>query len=261
MSYLTALLRLFWIGLCALAMLSATRLLLGLPLGPGHLDGMVFGATVFGYYWTLAVRWKRYLAWGMGLLAFVCFWFLDDGIKIAALVPAFTWATYYGWRRPGNSGLRKNAHFKPHVIAFTWAWVTVLLALPPGLWAKAVFLFAGRAGFIFALALAYDLHDCAYDKEHGLETFANRRSAHVVMRWMDAALLSTGLFAALNYYIHIISLTSIYALLFSLFCNAVLLKLFFRYAVFMPWRKMLIDGLMILHWLVLVAFTFFVSDF
>ena len=261
MSFLIAMLRFFWIGLCALAMLSATRLLLDLPLRPDRLDGFVFGATLFVYHWTQARKWQRYLAWAMGFLSFVCFLYLDGPVKIVALVPALIMAAYYGWRRPGNKGLRMRANLKPHAVAFTWAWVTVFLALSPDLWLKAIFLFAGRAGFIFALALAYDLHDRNYDLQHGMATLANQRSVRTVMRLMYGALFVTVCFAALNYSLDIISLKSICALIFALALSAGLLNLFFRLSGIESWRKLLIDGLMILHWLVLVLFTCFLPDF
>jgi len=260
MAWLMKYVQICWIGCCAVAMLGATRLLTREAVPVGWLDVFVFSATVFGYYFNTPARNRQWFVWSLGLPAFFSYFQLDFTVKLAALLPALILASYYGWQRPGNAGLRRLLLVKPHAIAFAWSWVTVVLPLVPAHWDQAAFLFAGRAGFIFALALAYDLHDRAFDLEHGLATLANQQNLVQTMRMFDGALAVAAVFAGLDYYIAGVSFAATCARWVSLAASAVLVRYFLKNARLEPWRKMLIDGLMVLQWALIALATYFALD-
>ena len=161
--------RVFFIGVCALAMALQTRMVLGMPLSPGLLDGFIFGGSLFGYYCTHPDRRFRRSAWAFGFLGGLCFlfWVKSAGDVIIALIPMFFWLAYYGFRRPGNAGLRSSLLAKPMTVALAWAWVTVFLPIPIEIWHRAWAMFFVRTAFVFALALAYDVSDMGYDRRFG----------------------------------------------------------------------------------------------
>ncbi len=108
---------------------------------------------------------------------------------------------------------------------------------------------AARAGgYSFALALAYDLCDLAYDRRQGLTTLVMQLGARGALRLVDAVLLlATGcvcLNAALGRYPWPVAGALLLSLLISRWC--------IRY---LPprgdmgdWRKVGIDGLMVLQY-------------
>jgi 4-hydroxybenzoate polyprenyltransferase len=252
-NYLSAILQIFWIGLCALSMLSMTRLRFGIPQDPGWLDGFVFGGMVFGYHFTRRERWRKVIAWMMGALGFLCYLQLPGAVQLMAWVPGLVWGAYYGWQKPGNAGLRGMPYLKPLAVAFAWAWVTVMLPLPQALWASAAFVFGARAAFVFALALAYDLHDKAYDAKHGLTTLAGRWDSRQTFQLIDWAMVAAGVFAVLHGFGDGRFWWCTIAVLVSLAASDLLIRWFFRRADLEPWRKVLIDALMPLQWLVAVG--------
>ena len=242
--------QLFWIGFCAVAMLAQTRLLLGGAPPSGWLTGFVFGATVFGYNYA-APRYRRWPAWGMGAAGAACFLKLTLVQQIVALVPLLIWLLYYGLHRPGRAGLRKFPALKPVAIAVAWAWVTVFIPLPPDQWTGAAALFVGRAAFIFALALAYDLCDLAYDRRQGFVTLVLQIGPRASFRLIDAALLLSAVCVGVNVALQVYALPFALALLFSLALSAAAIHWITPRLPWGDWRKAGIDGLMIVQ-LVLV---------
>ncbi len=250
MMFLKWIFRLCWIGFCAVAMLAQTRVVLGMPLAPGWIDGYVFGSTIFAYGFTHPDRRRSVAAWLAGALGGLCFLtpFFRSGTVVswqwAALIPLALWLCYYGLQRPGKAGLRGVPAAKPVVVSLTWAVVTVLMPLPPERWTEAFFVFAGRSLFIFALALAYDLSDIAYDRRHGLATLAGNLGARKTFRLTDGAFLISSLCYSANCFLHIFSPGITAALVSSLLFSAWWL----RYAVgrtdYGDWQKVLIDALM-----------------
>jgi len=250
--------RLCWIGFCAVAMLAQTRLVLHLPLAPGWLDGYVFGSTIFAYGFTHPDRQRSAAAWLAGLGGGLCFVmpFFTSGAVVswqwAALIPLTLWLCYYGLQRPGRAGLRGVPVAKPVVVSLTWAVVTVLLPTGPERWPEVSFIFAGRTVFIFALALAYDLSDVAYDKRHGLSTLAGRWGPRKTFRVTDAAFLVSSLCYGANAALRIFSPEDAFALVGSLVFSAWWLRFLLRRAEGGDWQKTLIDALMPLQF-ILVA--------
>lgn len=238
--------QLFWIGACALAMLWQTRLLVPDPTPSNWLAGFVFSATVFGYNFA-ASRWRRRVAWGIGFIGAWCFWHLSLAQQTGAIIPVLIWLLYYDIRHPERAGLRKYPALKPVAIAVAWAWVTVLLPLPINYWAHAAVLFCGRAAFIFALALAYDLCDRAYDRRQGFVTLVLQLGPRNTFRLIDAALLLSAVCCFLNFALGYYSSISAVALLISLMISRLAIRTWAATIAWGDWRKVAIDGLMVLQ--------------
>jgi len=253
--------QLFWVACCALTLLWQTRLLLELPMTPGWLDGFVFGGTVFGYYCTHPIILYRYVAWGAGLLAGICFTLplieRPDAIggQLIGLTPVFFWLAYYGFQRPGNAGLRGQSFAKPITIALTWAWVTVLLPTPLTQWPTLFFLLLGRAAFVFALALAYDLSDAAYDQRNGLLTLVGKLGFDRSFRLIYWSLALAGVCVFANAGLSIYDFSKAIGLLASLMFSAWWLRYLLQKAAWVAWQKPLIDGLMVLQFLLVLLFS------
>lgn len=258
MRFILPFFQLFWVAFCALSLMAQTRLLLDQPLTPGWMDGFVFGGTVFGYHCTHPKRWFRSLAWGAGFLGGLCFLMpLFDspasiGGQLMALTPVFFWLAYYGFQRPGNAGLRGRPFAKPLTIALTWAWVTVLLPTTVDQWPSLLFLVLGRAAFIFALALAYDLSDAEYDLRHGLSTLTRQLGFERSFELIYKSLALAGLCLGANLYFHIYELPKGLGLLVSLGLSAWWLRFLLQQKSWQAWQKPLIDGLMVLQFLLVM---------
>lgn len=242
--------QLFWIGACALAMLWQTRFLLHDAMPSPWLSGFVFGATVFGYNFATS-HWRRRAAWFIGPLSAFCFLKLSLTQQVATVIPVVIWMLYYDIRHPERSGLRKYPVLKPVAIAVSWAWVTVFLPLPFTQWADVWALFVGRAAFIFALALAYDLCDEAYDRRQGFVTLVLQLGPRKAFRLIDTALLVAAACICLNMILHHYTLPAGAALIFSLAVSRWIVRTLAALTHWGDWRKVGIDGLMIMQ-LVLV---------
>ncbi len=250
--------QLFWVAFCAVTLLAQTRLLLGLPLTPGWMEGFVFCGTVFGYHCTHPNTGYRALAWSMGVIAGICFLVLlvdlspRPGEQLALLVPVLFWLAYYGFQRPGNSGLRGHTIAKPLTVALAWTWVTVVLPTSPAQWPELPFLFLGRAAFIFALALAYDLSDSVYDQDKGLSTLASRlgtNKSFILIYW---SLACAGICICTNLYYGVYGFSKATGLLLSLGFSAWWLRYLLQKSAWQLWQKPLIDGLMVLQFLLVL---------
>lgn len=242
--------QLFWIGVCAAGMLWQTSLLLDQTLPSHWLTGFVFGATVFGYNFA-ARGLRRLTAWLMGGVGIFCFIHVSRVQQLATLAPFVIWMLYYDIRYPGRAGLRKYPAVKPLAIAIAWAWVTVLLPLPLQRWTDSAVLFIGRAAFIFALALAYDLCDETYDRRKGLVTLVMQAGPHRAYRLIDTALLLAAVCVSLNFGLGVYSLDHTLALLVSIIAGRQLIRKITTLTGWGDWRKVAIDALMALQLLLI----------
>lgn len=218
----------------------------------GWLRGFVFCGAVFAYSFNHPGRLRRWVALGMGRMAFLYFWKIPEAARWVALAPLSIWLLYYGFQKPGRSGLRAIPLLKPLAIALAWTWVTVLLPLDPKNWDLAWLLLPGRAVFVFALALAYDLCDPAFDRRQGLVTLAAHLGVARTFRLIDVSLLLSACCAAGNYWLDIYPLRATLALWISLLCTALLLRPILRLTA-VERKKMYIDGLMILQYLLVLS--------
>ena len=249
---LSALLRFCWIGVCAVAMLLQTHILLDKPLaGQELLIGFVFGATLFGYHFTRAKPWQRKIAYLAGVLALCCMLWLPRPILLQILIPVTVWALYYF---AGVRSLRRIHWLKPVSIAFVWAWVTVWLPLDMQQWKEVIWIFVGRASFIFALALSYDLVDIHDDRQDQLTTLVQYLGEQVAFQWIDKALIAAGLVSILNYFCKMYGLWAMSALILSLGCIACWLRFLRNRLNGEHWQKFGIDAAMIIQLMCVLLF-------
>ena len=256
-----------WIGICALSMLAQTRLLLGLPLAPGWPDGFVLGSAVFAYNFTHSDRRVKWGAWLAGLFGGFCFVLpllpvpgveatsaaSPDRWQWAVCVPAVLWPAYYGLRWPGNAGLRGVPVAKPLVVALAWAWVTVMLPVPTEQWSGALGILLGRSAFIFALALAYDLVDLDYDRQHGLRTLAARIGIRKTFLLIFGALLLAACCCCANLFLGVYAWNMAFALCASLVFSAWWLWVLIEKTHWTGWPKVLNDALMAGQFLIILG--------
>jgi 4-hydroxybenzoate polyprenyltransferase len=224
-------------------MLWQTHLLTGGFPPSATLLGFAFGATVFGYNFA-AIEPLRLPAWLMGAGSALCYAQLPVVQQGATLFPALIWLLYSARFR---LGLRRWPVLKPLAIALAWAWVTVWLPLPFHQWTGAGILFVGRAAFIFALALAYDLCDQPRDLQAGLPTLVLRLGPRRSHRLIHTA-LALGVFCAvLNGYLGIYSPSSALALACSLLFSGWAIPPLTALQAWGHWQKAAIDALMALQ--------------
>lgn len=240
---------LFFIGGCAVALLTQTLLLLDKPITPGFLQGFVFGGAVFGYHCTQPVRWIRVMAWTAGFVGAGCFWgwIMTGGSILTALVPVLFWLAYYGFQRPGNQGLRTRLLAKPILVAFAWAWVTVLLPISMKNWSVVIWMFLERSAFVLALALAYDVSDAVYDRRFQLTTLAHRLSAKSIFLLINLGLASSGVFVGIGLFSGVYTPQAAFILLLSLLFSGWWVRFLLQKNAWQAWHKVLIDGLMLLQ--------------
>ena len=246
-----------WTAVCAVAMMEQTRILIG---EPGHSDllaAFVLTSTLFAYNFVSLVRWQRWAAWASGIAAAWIFFWLPSIVQAGAMASGVLWSLYYGLQRPGNVGLRAKPLLKPFVVSVSWAWVTVVLPvlISQRTWStigeKTGWMFAGRAAFIFALALAYDLHDLDYDRQCGLDTLARRLDLKNTFRLIFMALMVSAGCVAANFFLKNYSSIMTAALLLSLAGSAAGLWWLFRKSERTAWRKVWIDATMVGQFLLL----------
>jgi len=245
MALATWLFQICWIGVCAVSMLYATAVLVG-DASPGAASvGFVFCATAFAYGFS-AKGIRNRLAWGIGS---VCAFFLlrmGHAQQAAVLPAALVWLSYHGMVGPGP-GLRRYAVAKPLSIALVWAITTVLLPLPAEKWLPGGFLFLGRACFVFALALAYDLCDLWHDRRHGFTTLVQQLGLRKTHRLMDATLVLAAGCAGVNCLLGFFNAFTLGAIWLSLGVSAWTVWYVPSRMAWGIWRRPIIDGLMILQ--------------
>ncbi len=249
MHTLRQIIRLFFIGGCAVALQLQTLLLLDKPYSPGLLQGFVFGGAVFGYHCTQPLRWVRRLAWIAGFLGAGCFlgWVMSGGNVFTALVPVLFWLAYYGFQRPGNQGLRSRLLAKPIIVALAWAWVTVLLPISFNDWHSAIWMLLERSMFVLALALAYDVSDELYDRRFRLTTLAHRLSGNSIFLLINFGLVLAGVFVCLGVISGVYQPGIAVPLLLSLLFSCWWVRFLLKKNAWQSWQKVLIDGLMLLQ--------------
>ncbi|HRK34025.1 MAG TPA: UbiA family prenyltransferase [Candidatus Hydrogenedentes bacterium] len=244
-----------WIGCCAVALLAQTRLLFGLPLAFGALEGTVFCGSLFAYNVVRNARLPRALAFASGLIGIVCFLAIPVAAQALVLFAACAWTLYYTAYAPVQPALRTVPLMKPFTIAFTWSLVTALLPLPPSMWSDAVFLVVGRAAFILALALAYDVCDEAQDRKFGLQTLVVRLGRINAFRVIDCALLVSAACVIANFLLDNYSAAAAVALFLSLAACAWLLRVVLREVEINATQKVMIDTMMLLQFLIVLIET------
>lgn len=224
-------------------MLCATALLFSGVWPDAALSGFVFCATAFAYGFAARGIRER-VAWFFGALSVLLFFYLTRTQQAVSLFAALVWGLYHGMLGPG---LRRYAVSKPVSIAFVWALTTVWLPLPVAKWPTAGLVFIGRASFVFALALAYDLCDRHLDRLHGFTTLVQQLGTRKTLRLTDTVLTMAAICAVVNWSIGLIGVAALAAVWGSLFISAWVIRMAPARTHWGVWRKMAVDGLMILQ--------------
>lgn len=103
-----------------------------------------------------------------------CFFQVNNTIKLLLVLPAFFSLGYvlpiFGKQK--NLRLRDFGGLKIFLVAFVWAYVTVLLpALEIGIWNTSIgWMFLERAFFVFAITLPFDIRDLKVDGHNDVQT-------------------------------------------------------------------------------------------
>lgn len=194
-----------FIAICALALCYQTFVLLQVRHN-AYVYVFVFSSTLcsYNFYWLLSkfsfskkrittAFFKQNIAYiFLGVSAAICagwtLYFLPGSLWYVTLAAAFTvlyslplWP--FGWA----IALRRAGVFKTLLLAFTWAYVTVIIPAIPVLQSNissVLALFVARFFFVGMLCAIFDRRDAAVDKIRGLHSLAtvtNKRSLSIIM--------------------------------------------------------------------------------
>ena len=183
-----------WIALCASAMCWQTQFILTGKTELNWLLGLIFFATLFLYAlhriigiskvheflelerYAVISKFKHHITFYAilaGLGGAWCFWNISFDLKIALFAPGLISLGYVIPFLGGNKRLRDLNHIKIFLIAFVWAWVTVILpAMEVGLfYERNIWLMAmERVLFIFSITLPFDIRDLKVDTHGEVKT-------------------------------------------------------------------------------------------
>ncbi|MBN8685327.1 MAG: hypothetical protein J0L99_21980 [Chitinophagales bacterium] len=240
--------------LCALAgYLQTVRTWPGGIFEPAQAALLLLGA-VFAYNIVGRAPRRRVAALLAAVAALPVFLYLPVQSKLLWMGISSLWALYYG-AQTGllPASLRHIPWAKPLIVSAAWALGAVLPALPAEQWLQAWPLLLERGAFIFALALAYDLHDAAIDRQLGMRTLANTHTPRQTMRFIYAALLLSATLMCWNVYWGNYHLLTASALCLSLVLTAVIVPYLFKNERFVNWRKVVVDGMMVVQCVIVLT--------
>lgn len=261
-----------WIALNALAQAAQTRFLLSGRVQLSPALGFVFFGTLFLY--------ALHRIGGLGQLApFTAFGRYKAisehkaHLRVYAgigLIGALTFYLFFPWRIQwmlalpglialgyvlplGASGKRlRDLHFlKIFLLAIVWAWITVWLPaaeLQADMQKATLWMGLERAAYIFALTIPFDIRDLEVDRHTQVKTLPGALGIAPVLALALLMLIAMLLFAGMNAYS-----TGVWA---GLACSAAvsfLLILFARRVQHDYYFSGLLDGMMILQFLLVLA--------
>jgi 4-hydroxybenzoate polyprenyltransferase len=255
--------KIFWIGVCTVAMTEQTHLLTvdrvmcagygGAPFKTYFFLYFFVGCSaIFGYNFSYTRPIIRNCAWLAGLISAFAFFKLYWLTQIMAVIPALILGFYYGFKMPGTkTGVRSWTWAKPGAIAIAWAWITVVLPATIFSGSGIIWIFLERIAFVSALALAYDLNDLNNDKKNNLQTFPVKYGLEKAMLLANLLLLLSGIFVIINWYSDNYEISVALGLLISLLFSFLILKYMTKKLLPFYWFKNCVDGLMVLQFLVI----------
>jgi len=272
----------FWIAGCALALSLQTRLLLTGELGWGIYESFLFAGTVClyalhrlvglrrlrpfqqsGRLRVIARFRKHILAYTIlsGLIGAYFFLQLERRVQWSLILPALLAFSYvlpvFGRQRR----LRDLPDLKIFLIALVWGLVTVIspavrmeTARQPAVW----WMLLERALFIFAICLPFDIRDLRIDAYHEVPTLPARLGIRGAKRL--AALVLAGMMACVgaNLWLHTYTPAQAIAFLFSGGTTLIFIGYSDRFQHDYYFSG-LMDGAMILQFLLVAALTFYLS--
>lgn len=216
----------------------------------GWYEGFLFGATVFVYGYMHPDNDLRFFSRLAGAVAFFCYWFFPVYVKILVFFPGFLWF----WYDHFDFRLRHQPFAKPFVIAIVWAFSTVLMAIPVEFWPQAAPFFIVRAGFIFALALLFDVLDFGYDQKRGLITLAGKMGIKSTIRLVKNLLIGLVIGVLIAYLFGVFTLGVAAGLIFSFGLSIFAAGPLIRLPISVTKRKTLVDSLMPVQFVLLALF-------
>lgn len=253
-----------FIAICAAALVWQTTLLLHLD-HPVFVYGFAFFATIcsYNFYWILSksafastidlsvIVKNESTTLGLMLVAAagMTYCFYQSGLTLKFVLPAFLLTLLYAVPLLPFRFLkftRKAGVLKTILLAFTWAYVTVLIPVEKSSWllnSSEVFVFTRRFLFMLMLCIIFDNRDKAVDKIRGLHSLATDLSPGLIklLVFVIFAVLFGSNFFYKNYYIsfsHSLALQiSTLALLAVYFYSAKKRSYLFYYFI--------VDGLML----------------
>ncbi len=122
----------------------------------------------------------------------VCWYYLPGAARWQTLVPCALALAYILPVLPAKKRLRDVATLKIFLLSGCWSWLTVILpASAAGMgWSAVAFVMAiGRAAFIFALCIGFDIRDQQRDKEAGVNTLPVKFGERTAIAFAFMALL------------------------------------------------------------------------
>lgn len=237
----------FWIAGAALVMTIQTNLLLWGEWQYSALDGFVAGGTltIYALHRLVAMRlqpkvqqterfaimqlFQSHIVFYAIIAALVAAWFffhLAFRLQLSLLVPC---AIALGYVLPLLNGrrLRDLPYLKIFLIAFSWAWITVLGPVIergesfswPILW-----MLIERACFVFAITIPFDIRDMALDQSAEVDTLPSHWGEQAAKNIAYCALLICLLMVFTNFLLATYNLSVLLVLILSLASTAWLIK-------------------------------------
>ncbi len=199
-----------FISFCALALCFQTILLLHFT-AEAPLYYFIFFATLssYNFYWLISkYSFSRikplqnfliknlsytfiFLLAGLGMAVSIYFMPYAYGYVLIAIALTFLYSLPL-WPIKMSGWVRKAGFLKTGLLAFTWAYVTVIIPAIPVLslefW-PVITLFVARFLFMLMLCLIFDMRDMTVDKIHGLHSLATDLSRRNLNKLMLIAFL------------------------------------------------------------------------
>ena len=239
----------FWIALGALAIVLQTNLLIEKTLYLGNYEVFVFSSTLFLYALHRIIGLQRvqkfsdkgrylvikkfkthiftYAVLG-GIIASICFLKLPTYIKLLTVSPALLSMGYVAPIFGKNRRLRDFDFLKIFLVAFVWAWVTVILPFSIHKYWEIKLLapmFIERFLFIFAITIPFDIRDLKIDNDGNVSTIPGLIGIQKSMLLSYAALVLMIIFSSYLFAVGFYPLSYYYGLLLSFLTTSILIYL------------------------------------
>ncbi len=211
-----------FISLCAVALCYQAFLLLHVPFD-NYVYGLVFFATLssYNFYWLIS---KYYFNRQQSVISFLsknfsntllfagaatgllyCMAYLHNIIPyiIVAVLLTLLYSVPL-WPVKALAFTRKAGFLKTVLLAFTWAYVTVIIPVRESVFTESlsvILLFSARFLFMLMLCIIFDSRDIQVDKIHSLRSLAtdvSNNTLRIIMAIVFSLYLICGLF--LRYY-------------------------------------------------------------
>lgn len=215
------------------------------------------------YRYSVIYRFRNHIkvyAFIGGLGAAYCFFFLSFNNQILLIIPAILSLGYViPFVRKGQKRLRDFDYVKIFLIAIVWAVITVLMPIlerTPLLSTSHFLILLERSLFVFAITLPFDIRDLKIDAHIDVKTIPSRIGLTKTKQLGAITLLIAFLLAGGNWLIGVYSTNTLIAI-FCSFISSCLLIWYSDKTDKDDFFTGLMDGTMIIQFLLVLLFTFF----